>query len=134
MGLREDAHLQGVNSVCTILGNAGAAGMGFDRGGTAVIGSLFASSHHQYAHWLVRCNMGLGPIKWLLQLNSGGFRRGRSVRDMAMATTHGEPEGCVVCEAGVECGVSPNDEKGSVESDSLSSRHTIFDFRHHRTL
>jgi hypothetical protein len=57
------------------LEDASAAGMGFDRGGTAVIGSLLASTHFQYAYWLVRCNMGLGQMIWFLQLDSGGFRR-----------------------------------------------------------
>ena len=53
---------------------------------------------------------------------------------MSVATTYEKSEGYMACKAGVECDVSPNDEKGNVESDSLSSRHTIFDFRHHRTL
>jgi hypothetical protein len=53
---------------------------------------------------------------------------------MAVATIHEKSEGCVVCKAGVECDVSPNDEKGNVESDPSPNHHIISDFRHHRTL
>ena len=58
-----------------ILEDASATGMGFDRGGTVVIGSLLASTHFQYAYQLVRCNMGLEQMRQFLQLDCGGFRR-----------------------------------------------------------
>jgi len=40
------------------------------------------------------------------------------MRNVAMAPANGKVEGCVVCEAGLECGLSPNNEKGKVGIDS----------------
>jgi hypothetical protein len=40
----------GINSASMILEDTSATGMGFDRGGTAVIGSLLVSTHFQYAY------------------------------------------------------------------------------------
>jgi hypothetical protein len=53
---------------------------------------------------------------------------------MSVATTYEKSEGYMACKAGVECDVSPNDEKGDVESDPSPNYHIISDFRHHRTL
>jgi hypothetical protein len=47
---------------------------------------------------------------------------------MEMAAIDGEAEGCVVCVADVECGISPNDEKGNVQTDSSSYLYIISDF------
>jgi hypothetical protein len=53
---------------------------------------------------------------------------------MSVATTHEKSKGYVVYKAGVECDVTPNDEKGNVESDPSPNHHIISNSRHHRTL
>lgn len=118
MGLSLQTRPKDDDCVLAFYGHARAARMGFSCGGTVVIGSAPPSLHGRCAHWLVRCDLGLGQIELRLQLYGGCIRCKRGMRNVAMAAANGETGECVVCEVGLECGLSPNNEKGKVRIDS----------------